>query len=77
MKNLRPYQASRRYRGAWVVERTFAQVSIADAGNLCLTCGSGVIAASAETYEKLRETSEAFIYLAMTNVILKRLTKTA
>lgn len=23
----------------WVVERTFAQVSISDAGSLCLTCG--------------------------------------
>jgi putative transposase len=57
-------QASR-----WVVERTFAQVSIADAGRYALNLWLGNYRRLGRDYETLSASNEAFIYLASCDLI--------
>ena len=60
----------------WVVERTFAQVSIADAGHYVLNLWLGNYRRLSKDYETLPSSSEAFIYLASCDLMTKRLAKT-
>ena len=60
----------------WVVERTFAQVSIADAGHYVLNLWLGNYRRLSRDFETLPASSETFIYLASCDLITKRLART-